>query len=278
MEKIRVLNIDVLCITEHQLLEGLDKNLSGDYDGSTSSLAVHNGVLITPNLDHLVKLQKDEEFYRCYQDAEWVVCDSKILCLCSKMLKRSFPEPIPGSSFFTHFYEYHNAKCDRGEKQQVRIFLLGSSCQATADEAMRKINEKCGRQMVVGAHSPSFGFEKKEAENRELVRIIRESGANVVLVGVGAPKQEKWIMRWKDEMPEVKIWMALGATIAFEAGHLRRAPKLFQKLALEWLFRIWCEPKRMFKRYICDDLVFFWYLTKQMCGKYRNPFEENKAK
>ena len=265
MDKTRVLNIDALCITEKDLLEGLDRNIAGQGG---------NGILITPNLDHLVKLQKDEEFYRCYQKAEWVVCDSKILWLCSKVLKKSFPEPIPGSSFFTHFYQYHAEKCAQGQKQQARIFLLGSPRQETAELAMNRVNEKCGLQMVVGAHSPSFGFEKKDDENRELVRIIRESGANVVLVGVGAPKQEKWIMRWKDEMPEVKVWMALGATIEFEAGSVQRAPKFFQMFALEWLYRMWCEPKRMFKRYICDDLAFFWYLLKQVLGVYRNPFEK----
>lgn len=265
MEKTRVLNIDALCITEKELLEGLDRNLSGKGG---------NGILITPNLDHLIKLQKDEDFYHCYQEAEWVVCDSKILWLCSKVLKKPFPEPIPGSSFFTHFYQYHVQKCKNAGGQHARIFLLGSPKQETAELAMNRINEKCGCKMVVGAHSPSFGFEKNEEENREIVRIIRESGANVVLVGVGAPKQEKWIMRWKDEMPDVKVWMALGATIEFEAGTVQRAPKFFQMLALEWLYRMWCEPKRMFKRYICDDLVFFWYLLKQVLGVYKNPFAE----
>lgn len=258
MEKTRVLNIDALCITEKQLLEGLDRNLRGE--GS-------NGVLITPNLDHLVKLQKDEEFYRCYQEAEWVVCDSKILWLCSKMLKRAFHEPIPGSSFFTHYY-MHNK-----ENHEVKIFLLGART-GVAKAAMEKINEKVGWQIVVGAHSPSYGFEKKSEEISDISRIINESGANVVLVGVGAPKQEKFICKYRDQMPGVKIWMALGATIDFEAGNIRRAPKLFRRLALEWLFRMYCEPKRMFKRYICDDLVFFWYLFKQVIGIYKNPFEK----
>lgn len=258
MEKTRVLNIDALCITEKELLEGLEKNLSGNGG---------NGVLITPNLDHMVKLQKDEEFYRCYQEAEWVVCDSKILWLCSKVLKRPFPEPIPGSSFFTHYY-MHNR-----DNHEVKIFLLGART-GVAKAAMDKINEKVGWQMVVGAHSPSYGFEKKPEEIADICRIVRESGANVVLVGVGAPKQEKFIMNYREQMPEVKIWMALGATIDFEAGNIRRAPKLFRRLALEWLFRMYCEPKRMFKRYICDDLVFFWYLFKQVIGIYKNPFEK----
>lgn len=76
------------------------------------------GVLYTPNLDHLIKLQRDREFYDIYQRAEWIVCDSQILYLASKLLKRSLPMAIPGSSFFTAFYNYHanNPNC--------KIFLL----------------------------------------------------------------------------------------------------------------------------------------------------------
>ncbi len=265
MDKTRVLNIDALCITEQELLKGLDRNLDGTDQG--------NGVLVTPNLDHLVKLQKDEEFYQCYQEAQWVVCDSKILWLCSKVLKKKFPEPIPGSSFFTHFYEYRAALEANGSSGSTRIFLLGAG-EGVAKTAMEKINTKVGCQIVVGAHSPSYGFEKKPDEIADITRIINESGANVVLVGVGAPKQEKYIMRYREQMPGVKVWMALGATIDFEAGNIRRAPKAFRFLALEWLFRMFCEPKRMFKRYICDDLVFFWYLAKQVMGTYRNPWEK----
>ena len=97
----------------------------------------------------------------------------------------------------------------------------------------------------------------------------------VVLVGVGCPKQEKWIYAHKDKMPTVKVWMALGATIDFEAGNVKRAPKFFQKFALEWLYRMYCEPQRMFKRYICDDLIFFWYFMKQMLGIYKDPFKSD---
>lgn len=245
----KILNIEAQSISEQYLLDNLKK-----------------GVLITPNLDHLVKLQKDREFYECYKNAEWKVCDSKILYLFSKLTKSPFVEPIPGSSFFTHFYEYHK------DDENCKIFLLGAK-EGVAATAMRMINDKIGREIIIGAHSPSFGFEKKEDEINDIIEIVNRSGANVVLVGVGAPKQEKFIMKYKDKMPGVDIWMALGATIDFEAGNISRAPKWIQDLALEWLYRIYCEPKRMFKRYIGDDLIFFWYFFKQLIGTYKNPFE-----
>jgi exopolysaccharide biosynthesis WecB/TagA/CpsF family protein len=189
------------------------------------------------------------------------------LWLSSFLVGQPLPETISGADFFTEYYLYHKDDPD------CRIFLLGAK-EGVAATAREKINAKVGREIVIGAHSPSFGFEKKPEEIDEIVDIVNRSGANVVLVGVGAPKQEKFIMRYKDRMPGVKVWMALGATIDFEAGNVKRAPRWVQRCALEWLYRIYCEPKRMFKRYICDDLIFFWYLFKQVLGIYKNPFEE----
>ncbi len=248
MGMVRILNIDILSTTKTELLTLLNK-----------------GVLVTPNVDHLVKLQKDKDFYEVYRKADWVVCDSNIVCRASKLLKKPLPEAIPGSSFFTDYYMYHKDDPD------CRIFLLGAA-EGIAEKAMRNINSKAGRNIVVGAHSPSFGFEKNEPECQDLVRMVNESGATVLLVGVGAPKQEKWIMKYKDMMPGVKLFMALGATIDFEAGTLKRAPEAWRKLGLEWLYRFLKEPKRLFKRYFIDDMKFFWYFGKQLLGVYKNPW------
>lgn len=248
MENVNILNVAIQATTQDELLRSLKR-----------------GVLVTPNVDHLVKLQRDKEFYDVYQGAEWVVCDSKILYLLSKLLRHPLPEAIPGSSFFTSYYMYHKDDPD------CKIFLLGAM-DGGAQKAMERINEKAGRRIVVGAHSPSYGFEKNEEECGELVRIVNESGANVLLVGVGAPKQEKWIMKYRDRMPGVDVFMALGATIDFEAGTLKRAPVLWQKMGLEWLYRCLKEPKRLFKRYFIDDMQFFYYFMQQLLGIYKNPF------
>lgn len=248
MNKIKILNIEIDSITQEELLKQLKR-----------------GVLVTPNVDQMVKMQSDQEFHDIVRRAEWVVCDSMILYLCTKLLGTPIPEAIPGSSFFAAFYEYHK------DDEDCRIFLLGAM-DGVAKKAEERINEKVGRRIVVGAYSPSYGFEKKQEENEEIYRMINASGANVVLVGVGCPKQEKWIDKHKAMMPGVDIWMALGATIDFEAGNVRRAPKIWRKLCLEWLYRLIQEPKRMYKRYFVDDPIFFWYFLKQLLGKYKSPF------
>lgn len=245
---VSILNINILSITQKKLLRQLT-----------------SGILITPNVDHLIKLQKDKEFYEVYQQADWIICDSKILYLLSKLLKHPLPEAIPGSSFFTAFYEYHK------DDSNCKIFLLGAG-EGIAAKAQRNINKKVGREIVVGAHSPSYGFEKKPEECEELIRIVNASGANVLLVGVGAPKQEKWIMKYRDRMPNIDIFMGLGATIDFEAGTLKRAPIFWQKIGMEWLYRCLKEPKRLFKRYFIDDMKFFYYFGQQLLGIYKNPF------
>ena len=248
--KVNILNVEMDNVSKEELLEQLKR-----------------GVLVTPNVDQMVKMQSDREYYEIVRKAEWVVCDSRILLLCSQMAGHPLIEAIPGSSFFPAFYEYHR------EDEQCRIFLLGAM-DGVAQEAMERINEKTGRKMVVGAYSPSYGFEKKQDENEQIYGMINESGANVVLVGVGCPKQEKWIDAHKDKMPGVDIWMALGATIDFEAGNVKRAPKIFQMLYLEWFYRFLQEPKRMYKRYFVDDPKFFWFFAKQLLGLYKDPFDE----
>lgn len=250
MKKVELLNVEINPITQDDLLRKLD-----------------HGVLITPNVDQIVKLQSDKVFYNIVKRAEWVVCDSKILFLCAKLLKEPLPEAIPGSSFFPAFYEYHK------NDESCKIFLLGAM-DGVAQKAMDNINKKVGRQIVVGAYSPSYGFEKNQEENERIYQMINKSGANVVLVGVGCPKQEKWIDTHKTKMLGVDIWMALGATIDFEAGNIKRAPKIWCKLYLEWFYRFLQEPRRMFKRYFVDDPIFFWYFMKQQLGLYKDPFDE----
>ena len=254
MERIKILNVALDNISQDELLKQLKR-----------------GVLVTPNVDQIVKMQSDREYYDIVRKAEWSVCDSQILYLCTKIAGKPLPEAIPGSSFFPAYYEYHK------NDENCKIFLLGAM-DGVAQKTMERINNKVGRQMVVGAYSPSYGFEKKQDENEKIYRLINESGANVVLVGVGCPKQEKWIDKHKAQMPGVDVWMALGATIDFEAGNVKRAPMIWRKLYMEWFYRFLQEPRRMYKRYFVDDPIFFWYFLKQLLGLYKNPFEPKNEK
>ncbi|SFD00488.1 WecB/TagA/CpsF family glycosyltransferase [Flavobacterium phragmitis] len=248
ISKIRILNINIQSLSKEDLLKKLQK-----------------GVLVTPNLDHMVKLQKDKKFYEAYKSSDWIICDSKILMLMSRFLGKPIKEAIPGSSFFTSYCNFHK------NNSNIKIFLMGAG-PGVAEQAMWKINKRIGREIIAGAHSPSYGFEKNDMECKEIVKKINDSNCNVLVVGVGAPKQEKWIMEYKNNMLNIDLFMALGATIDFEAGNIDRAPVFFQKVYLEWFYRFLKEPKRLWRRYFVDDPVFFYHLLMQKLGFYRNPF------
>ena len=247
--KNRILNIDIDSISLADFLE-----------------KVVSGVVFTPNVDHLMKLQKDKEFYNIYSQANWLLCDSKMLNLGSKFLKKPFKEVIPGSSLLPAFYKFHKSN------KEIKIFLLGAS-EGVSKKARNNINYKVGWDMVVGDLSPSFGFEKDEEECGQIIKKINKSGANVLVVGVGAPKQEKWIVKYRDQLNKVQLFFALGATIDFEAENIQRAPNSYQRLSLEWFYRLLKEPKRLWKRYLIDDMPFFWLILKQKIGVYKNPWE-----
>ena len=245
----KILNIDILSLREYELLEML-----------------HEGVVFTPNVDHLVRLQEDKQFYHAYQKADWIICDSVILQRISKLLRQPIVESIPGSTFFLDFCNYHRNDDD------CRIFILGGK-DGVPQKAMENVNRKFGRRMVVGAHSPSFSFMNDEAENGQLVRIIDESRATVLMVCATSPKQELWIARYKSFLSKVRLFMALGATVDFVAGTVKRCPVFLQRLGGEWFYRFLQEPKRMYRRYFIDDPKIFWYLFKQILGIYKNPHD-----
>ena len=247
--RVNILNISIDNIRLRELLEELK----------------FGGVVFTPNVDHLVKLQKDREFYRAYQDADYKLCDSQLVMYASRFLGHPIREKVSGSDLFPAFYHRYSAD------ESVKIFLLGG-LEGVAAEARRRINHKVGRNMVIDCYSPPFGFEHDPIECQKIVDLINNSGANVLAVGVGAPKQEKWIVKHRSSLTAVKTFFAIGATIDFEAGNLSRAPSWMSSAGLEWLYRLVMEPGRLWRRYLVEDLSFFALILRQKWLMNRNSY------
>lgn len=248
MSRVNILNVAIDNLTQLEFLE-----------------KCNSGIVVTPNVDHLMKLQSDRGFFDAYNSATYRLCDSKILFYVARLLGSPVKEKISGSDLFPAFYDYHK------NNEDIKIFLLGAR-EGVALEAQKKINSKVGRQIIVGAHSPSFGFEKDEEECLKIIELINQSGATVLAVGVGAPKQEIFICKYKDKLPNIKIFLAIGATIDFEAGNIKRAPKWISEVGMEWLYRLLAEPRRLWKRYLVHGPSFFWLVFKQKFNLYVDPF------
>ena len=255
MKKVDLLNIAIDNISTVELLNKLKEG----------------GIVFTPNVDHLIKLQKDENFYQVYNSATYKVCDSQILMYASKFLNTPLKEKISGSDLLPAFYQYYK------HDQQMKIFLLGAA-PGVAEKAQEKINRQVGRNMIVSVYSPSFGFENNEQECQEIIDKINDSGATVLAIGVGAPKQEKWICKYKDKLPQVKVFLAVGASLDFEAQQKKRAPKWMSEVGLEWFYRLSSEPKRLWKRYLLDSMPFFWLILLQKLQAYKQPFVLQNSK
>jgi exopolysaccharide biosynthesis WecB/TagA/CpsF family protein len=150
------------------------------------------------------------------------------------------------------------------------VFLLGAK-PGVAAKAMARINAEAGRQLVVGAHGPSMNFVNDEAEVDAVLAMINATGATVLMVGLGAPKQEIWIAQVRHRLPGVKVMMGIGATIDYEAGEVKRAPEWVRRVGLEWAHRVVTEPARYLSRYARNS-VFFWWVLQEKLGRYRDPF------
>ncbi|EOU1903703.1 WecB/TagA/CpsF family glycosyltransferase [Clostridium perfringens] len=208
---------------------------------------INNGkfnYLVTPNVDHIVKLDKDDEFLKVYNNADLIVTDGMPIIWYSKIIKRPIKEKISGSDLFPKI-------CELSAQKGYKIFLLGAS-EGVADIAKKKLQDKYKGLNIVGVYSPKYGFEDDEIELNKIINIVKKSNTDILAVGLGAPKQEKFIFKYKDIL-QVPLSLAIGATIDFEAGNVKRAPKWMQNSGLEWFYRLIKEPKRMYKRYILDD-------------------------
>jgi N-acetylglucosaminyldiphosphoundecaprenol N-acetyl-beta-D-mannosaminyltransferase len=212
------------------------------------------GYVVTPTVDHMVKLRTDAEFREVYANASLVVADGMPILWASKFLGTPLAGRVCGSDLFP-------ALCECAAERGWRVYFLGGmpGVAEKAAEALRRVNPSI---QVVGTYSPPFGFEKDEAENRKIIAQIREARPDVLFVGLGAPKQEKWMYRYRNEHGAV-VTLGIGISFDFVAGTLVRAPRWLQNIGLEWLWRVMAEPKRLWKRYLVEDPVFFWWVFRE---------------
>jgi N-acetylglucosaminyldiphosphoundecaprenol N-acetyl-beta-D-mannosaminyltransferase len=247
-KKVRLLNVEVDDITLEELVDSFQE-----------------GVLLTLHVDMIVKLQKDREFYELLPAFSPITCDSQILVAAARVLGTPLRGRVSGSDFFPRYYLKHR------DNPAVTIFLCGGG-PGIAQAAAENINRTVGRTMVVGTDSPPFDYDKRPGEIDRMVERINQSKASVLVVGLGAGRQEKFILRQRERLPGVKAFLPLGGTIDYEARTLKRPPSWVTDVGLEWLYRLVSEPKQRWRRYILHQPPVLYYLALQRLGLYQNPF------
>jgi N-acetylglucosaminyldiphosphoundecaprenol N-acetyl-beta-D-mannosaminyltransferase len=219
--------------------------------------------VVTPNVDHVVKLRKLASFREAYKSASMVVADGKPLVLASRLLGRPLPGTVPGSDLVPSLLERVSVM-----QRPVTLFLLGAA-PGVADRAAANIVRRWPHVIVAGTHSPPFGFEHVPDESERILAQIEACQPDLLIVGLGAPKQELWVHAHKERIA-AKVVVCAGATIDFIAGSKMRAPVWMRKSGLEWLHRIICEPRRLLGRYVHDAVVFPTVLLREILSSGAN--------
>jgi len=207
--------------------------------------------VVTPNVDHAVMFQTNEALQQAYAEASLVLADGAPVVLAARLLRKALPERVAGSDLVPALF----AAAEQSDAAQpLRVFLLGAG-PGVAERAAAAIHQRWSGVEVVGTLSPPLGFEHDEAENEKILEAVAAVEPDLVLVGLGAPKQELWVSRHADRL-QAKAALCIGATIDFLAGEKSRSPRWMQKVGLEWLHRVATEPSRLAKRYLRDAWVF----------------------
>jgi len=203
------------------------------------------GAVYTPNVDHVVQAESNERFRHAYEQASLSLADGAPLLWVARLLGCPLPGKVSGSDILVPLMEL-------AARRGWRVYVLGGA-PGVAEAAARLLAERLGVS-VVGADSPTVGPDGSELGGSSVPR-IRAAKADLLLVALGAPKQELWIHQ-ADGALGPTVALGIGGTLDFLVGRLRRAPRWISKAGLEWLFRLMQEPRRLWRRYLVEDARF----------------------
>ena len=209
-------------------------------------------LVCTANLDHLASMHADPDFQKIYREADFVVADGMPLVWLSHLAGTPLKERVAGSDLF---WELGRASSLTG----VRLFFLGGQ-PTSADKAAAKLCQTFPGAQIVGTYCPPFGKLSDPDEDERIRVAIEMAQPDILLVGLGSPKQEKWIAAHLGEL-NVPVSIGVGAAFDMAAGMVRRAPLWVQHTGFEWLFRLIQEPRRLWYRYMRRDLPYLMRLA-----------------
>lgn len=201
------------------------------------------------NVHTTVMAYENKDYWQVQHDAVFCLPDGKPLSVYSR--KHGFPESerVTGPDLMGEMFERNNG---------MRHYFYGGTPE-TIETLKIRLREKYPHIQIAGMVSPPFR-PLSETEDAAEVEKMNTSGADIIWVGLGAPKQEKWMYAHKGKVNAVMI--GVGAGFDYHAGTIKRAPGWMQKASLEWLYRLLQDPKRLFGRYLKTNLKYLWLIRR----------------
>jgi len=208
--------------------------------------------VFTPNPEIVMAAQKDSEFMRILNAAELVVPDGIGVVIASKLSKEKLKERVAGFDLVQGLF-------DKIKNENYSVYFFGGA-PGVAMEAKYNMEKKYSGLKIIGVNDGYFDAKKEKL----IIDDIKNKKPDILLVGLGAPKQEKLIAKYKNELP-VKICVGVGGSFDVMSGRVKRAPEIFMRYGLEWLYRLLCQPSRFF-RMLRLPLFLLVVLKKKLFG------------
>ncbi len=194
--------------------------------------------------------QKDHAYLNAVNNSNLLLNDGIGLKLASYLTGSRFKENLNGTDLIPRLL---NFAAQKGKK----VFLFGGK-QGVAEKAAHNAQLQIPDLQIAGCHSGYF----TDQEESQIVNKILDTKTDLLILGMGVPKQEMWAEKNKKKLKQVSIIVAGGAILDFISGEIHRAPGWIRKIHMEWLYRLYLEPKRMWKRYLVGNVVFFFHAIR----------------
>lgn len=235
-------SLDESCLRTKELIENSNKTCK---------------MIFAPNTEIIMCAQKDKEFFEILNKSELSTPDSIGVEMAAKRLKNPLKERIQGQKYFRKIVS-------EGEKLGWTFYILGGKGD-TPQKAVDNLKKIYPNLNVVGYHE---GYFENEEDENKVIEEINNLSPNILIVAMGAPKQEKWIYANKDRL-KVDVACGQGGTLDYEAGNIKRAPEFFQKVGLEWLWRLIKQPTRIVRMAVLPVFLMKILFTKDITkGKF----------
>lgn len=221
-------------------------------------------VVVTPNVDHIVRLEKDPTLKQVYAQADYIFADGMPVVWASRLLGKPLPGRVTGSDLFV-------ALCHQAVRHGWPVALIGG--RPGQEQAL---SERFGTYypgLKIDVICPSMAFEPLGDEGQRVAEHIRATQPALVFVCLGLPKQERWALHYASAFP-AGVLMCVGAAMEFAIGLQSRAPRWVQQAGMEWLWRLLSNPRRLWRRYLKDDpyfLVLCWREWRQRRDARKDP-------
>lgn len=240
-----------------------------DYD---KTLRIIHGCILNRLIGHFIcvtpvhpimECRKDSVLRNALEKSLLTVPDGMPVVWAAKLLGGKINDRVYGPNLMLH-------SCGMAEKEGYSVFLYGSKPE-TLEKLKTTLVNRFPRLKIAGTYSPPF-HKLNTHEEREIIQMINAASPDILFVGLGVPKQEKWMLVFCHRI-EVPISLGVGAAFDFISGEKKQAPSWMQKRGLEWFFRLMSEPMRLWKRYLIYNPLFIFLLLKELLG---NTFKSRK--